>query len=414
MKSRIVIESPYIENNKITYNYEVDGEWKDAFTSKRTMEIEYSVDISTVPLGIAILPFLANILPMAWIYDAEVIIPVCDKAFYDSIPEFKRGYKEMYPMMSLEGKLTVSKLEENTATRNGKSGAFFSGGVDAFNTLVCHENEKPTLMTLWGADVKLDDEKGWLNVLAHIQETSTKFGVNYVTIKSGFRTFLNEGFLTKKVEKSGDGWWHGFQHGIGLICHAAPVAWVLKLETIYIASSYTVADKGRITCASDPTIDNFVRFAGTHIVHDGYEFTRQMKVHNITQFAVKNNVKIPLRVCWESTGGSNCCHCEKCLRTMLEIYAENQDPHDYGFNYDDKDLEDLSQMVKHIGIARHLVGYYFESQQAMKKNIKKTDLTETIQWFYDVDIHTLGKVSLWKKYSYKLQKKLKNIFGGTR
>lgn len=243
MKNKITVDSINIEKRKIICHYHVEGPWKNAFKEKESMAIEYSVDVSTVPQGIAVIPFLANLLPMAWVFDAEIAISSCDKTFYDSIPLFKKGYQDMYPMMALRGSLMAEKLEENISTAKGRSGAFFSGGVDAFNTLVCHVAEKPVLLTLWGADVKLSDENGWKNVLSHLQDTSREFGTDYVTIKSEFRMFQEEGILTEAVKKSGDGWWHGFQHGIGIICHAAPVAWVLGLSTVYFASSFTAADK---------------------------------------------------------------------------------------------------------------------------------------------------------------------------
>ncbi len=414
MKNRILIEDPVIEKNKITCSYKVEGPWKEAFKEKNSVAIEYNIDVSKVPQGIAVVPFLANVLPMAWVYDAEIVVSVCDKAFYGSIPEFKKGYREMYPMMALQGTLTTEKLEENIPKAMERSGAFFSGGVDAFNTLVCHASEKPVLLTLWGADVQLSDEEGWKNVLTHLQETSKQFAVDYVTVKSEFRMFQDERVLSDKVKQSGDGWWHGFQHGIGVICHAAPAAWELGLSTIYFASSYTIADKGKLTCASDPTIDNFVRFGGTHIVHDGYEFTRQMKVHNITQFVQKTGMRIPLRVCWESKGGTNCCHCEKCGRTILEIYAENQDPHTYGFDYSGDQLHYISKKLRYENLAGHLRTFYSAAQEAMQKNCNKAELPKEIRWFYDFDINKLGNVPYWRKCARKLKRGLKKIIGGNR
>lgn len=412
MKNKITVESINIEKRKIICHYHVEGPWKNAFKEKDSMAIEYSVDVSTVPQGIAVVPFLANLLPMAWVFDADIAIPSCDKTFYDSIPLFKKGYQDMYPMMALRGSLMAEKLEENISTAKGRSGAFFSGGVDAFNTLVCHVAEKPVLLTLWGADVKLSDENGWKNVLSHLQDTSREFGTDYVTIKSEFRMFQEEGILTEAVKKSGDGWWHGFQHGVGIICHAAPVAWVLGLSTVYFASSFTAADKGKVTCASDPTIDNFVRFGGTHIVHDGYEFTRQMKVHNITQFAKKSGMKIPLRVCWESTGGSNCCRCEKCWRTMLAVYAENQNPREYGFDYTDTELAQIAKKMRYGGNKMFGALRYEPIQKAMQKNCEKKELPQEIRWFYDANMDNLGQAPLWRKCARKIKRGLKKIIGG--
>lgn len=409
MKNSIIIEEIENKNNSIFYRYSVKGPWKEVFTDRDHMTIEYSLDVSGVPQGIAVVPFLANLLPMAWLYDAEITVPVCDKVFYDSIPQFKKGYCEMYPMMEFRGKLLVGKLEENKPSASDRMGTFFSGGVDAFNTLVCHLGEKPVLLTLWGADVKLDDEQGWQKVLTHLHDTSLQFDLDFVTIKSEFRMFQEEGVLTKAVLQSGDGWWHGFQHGIGIICHAAPAAWELGLSTIYFASSFTEADKGKVTCASDPTIDNYVSFGGTHIVHDGYEFTRQMKVHNITAYVKQSGVKIPLRVCWESTGGSNCCRCEKCWRTMLAIYAEKQNPREYGFDYTEKQLAKLAKKMRYSNNKMFSELRYAPIQSEMQKNCKIDELPKQIQWFYNARMNTLGQAPVWIKCARKVKQGLKKV-----
>ena len=401
--NKIIIQLPKIENQKIIYSYEVLGEWNEAFNNSNEFFIEYSCDMSNLPLGVAIVPLLANILPISWVYDAEIVVPICDEDFYNSIRDFKKGYIDMYPTMTFGGKLTVEKIEKNIVDKQNGCAAFFSGGVDAFNTLTQHYDEKPSLITLWGADVKLEDVKGFENVENHLRKTATDFGVDYFVVKTSFRKFLNESVLDKKVEQSGDGWWHGFQHGIGIISHSAPLMYVLEKKTVYFASSFTAEEKGKVTCASDPTIDNFVRFCGCNVVHDGYEFNRQMKIHNIIQFSKNAGKAIPLRVCWESTGGSNCCNCEKCWRTIMGIYAEGENPHDYGFEYSDEQFSKLSKRLRYSGDKMLGSLRYKPIQDSMRENNNKNDLPKSIHWFYDIDINKLGKRPIWIKIYYKFR-----------
>jgi len=42
--------------------------------------------------------------------------------------------------------------------------------------------------------------------------------------------------------------------------------------------------------------------------------------------------KLKLRVCWKGDNGDNCNHCEKCLRIIVNLILEGEDPKDYGFN----------------------------------------------------------------------------------
>lgn len=407
----IRITNVEIEGHRIQYDYDATGEWEKTLYPDKKLVIEYSIELNDLPKSIAVIPLIANILPIAWIYDAEILVDELDKDFFYSIEEFKKGYKEMYPMISFLGKITVNRLVNNRKPNQDGVIAFFSGGVDAFNTLVQHAEENPTLVTLWGADVKLDNNEGWSKVDQHIKATAAEFGIDSVIVKTGFREFTNEGLLHNKVYKlSGDGWWHGFQHGIGIICHAAPIAYLMGKKRVYFASSFTAKDKGKVKCASDPTIDNFVKFCGAEVVHDGYEFDRQGKIRNIVEFARTSNKKIALRVCWESEGGSNCCKCEKCWRTILGVYAEGENPADYGFSY-----SSFSELCKLIYKKRELLAWHRESRYAPIQNrmreVYSLDSVEpSLKWFYKVNLDKLEKRNLRKNLEQRIVNKVKRIF----
>ena len=378
----ITIEMPIICGNTIEYKYVICGDWQDVYRESESFRVEYSIDISSVPVGILLIPLLVNILPISWVCDAEIIVPVCDEDFYNSISEFKYGYKTMFPMIHFGGKMTIKALEKNSYQSVNGTAMFFSGGVDAFCTLIRHREEKPTLITLWGSDISIDDTAGWTIVNNHLVEVSKTFDVDYITVKSGFRRFLAEDVLSEKVKKSGDGWWHGFQHGIGIIGHAAPIMYALGKKKVYIASSFTAADKGKVTCASDPSIDNNVRFSGATVIHDGYELTRQDKIQIITQFAQETGIKVPLRVCWESKGGSNCCHCEKCWRTILGIYATRSNPKEFGFNY--SSINELGKEIKHnrAKFGKNKEARYKPIWTAIRNNYSIWTITPGLRWFY--------------------------------
>lgn len=415
--NKIVIHEPIIEKSTIRYEYSIEGEWKAAFNELLSLSIEYSCDISNVPVSIAIIPLLTNILPISWIYDAEIIVPVCDEDFYNSISDFKRGYKTMYPMIHFGGKVTIKAFEKNSNQSAHGAAMFFSGGVDAFCTLIRHREEKPTLITLWGSDISLEDMAGWTIVNDHLVEVGRTFQVDYITVKSGFRRFLKEGVLSQKVKNSGDDWWHGFQHGIGIIGHAAPIMHALGKKKVYIASSFTAADKGKVTCASDPSIDNNVRFSSASVIHDGYELTRQDKIRIITQFSQETGTKVSLRVCWESKGGSNCCHCEKCWRTILGIYATGVNPNEFGFNY--PSLKEVGKEIRHN---RAKLGIHKESRYkliwtAIRNNYSLWTINPGLRWFYLSKFSELETGTIlermcqeFKRHAGKARRKIKRVF----
>lgn len=342
--NKIVLRGIENDGRTLHYDYEVTGEWARYFRLDKPMWVEYSESIADVPDSIAVIPLLVQLLPMAWVTDAEIVVPEVDAEFYAHVAEIKQGYIAMYPRVNFGGRLTATRVVENRYEPTERTAAFFSGGVDAFSTLISHVTERPLLVTLLGSDITLGDTVGWERVHDHAVQTAAEFATENVFITSTFREFIDEGALSQLVwERAGDGWWHGFHHGIGLIGHIAPIAYTRRLRAVYIASSFTAKDAGRVTCASDPTIDNHVHLASTRTIHDGYELTRQMKVANICRYRRESGKNIALRVCWESAGGSNCCHCEKCYRTIVAIIVEGENPAAMGFQY----TPELAARIKH-------------------------------------------------------------------
>lgn len=400
--NKIVINQPKVNKNKIEYTYTVEGEWADLFFTDNKNFIEYSIDVENVQKSILIIPFLANILPVAWVCNAEIVVEECDKDFYDALPNIKQGYCDMHPSIDFKGSVVAKKIVDNSQEKTGGAISFFSGGVDAFSTLVTHAGEHPTLVTLLGADLTLDDTAGWEKVVNHIKDTCQKFDIDYVLVKSTFRSIYDQHKLTEIVKESKDNWWHGFQHGIGIISHAAPIAYAMKKEIVYFASSFTIAEKGKVTCASDPTIDNNVKFCSTSVWHDGYDYNRQAKIKNITEYSKANDIEISLRVCWESAGGSNCCNCEKCFRTMMGIYAQGFDPHDFGFEFDDLQLQTITNSLRFGNNTFFSPLRYLPIQKAMRENIEKNDLPKAIRWFYSANINNLHKIPLSRKIKLKI------------
>ena len=376
-----------VSGERIVYHYEVSGPWAVYFNTGNTIEVTYPFDLEQVPESIRILPFLAQVVPVSWVCDAEITVPECDEDFCDCLDAVKGGYREMYPMISFRGTLHTQKMAyEHTATEEKRTLACFSGGVDAISTTIGHLNENPILVSVWGADVPWNDAAGWEPIHKLICEDAQKLGLESITVRSSFRKLLPEGRLGELVAASGDGWWHGFQNGLGLLAHMAPVACALQADTVYIASSYTVGDV--YTCASDPTIDNHVRFCGCRVVHDGYEMSRQDKIRRIVEYSTQHDQKIPLHVCWEKRGGDNCCHCEKCWRTMLGIYAQGEDPRKYGFTEFDgfsSLSEDLEKDYKQF--KSNAAPFYGPIQKLLRDRFSEAEVPRELLWLYHADLH---------------------------
>ena len=386
---RITLNAIKKKENKIEYDFSVsDGFIK--FFSGRKFIIEYPENMELVPDAIAAVPFVCNVLPLIWLADALLEVPELDQAFYDCIPDIQKGYSAMFPESVFAGTVVVRSLVRCDIPGTDRCAAFFSGGLDSVQTLISHLDEKPELISIWGSDIRYDNDEGWKLVHQGIAEYSEKYGLKDVVIKSTFREFEIEWKLDESYKAQlKDGWWHGVQHGIGLISHAAPYAYIKGLSIIYFASSNCPED-GIVRCASHPSIDNQVRFANCQIIHDGFEYNRQGKVHNVVDYVRRTGDKVSLHVCWQSQAGSNCCLCEKCYRTMAGIIAECADPKDYGFENVETGLKKSQDCL----IGRGEMSPFLSATQWVhtgrkivenKEKIQNTEYWKYIKWMEKID-----------------------------
>lgn len=328
---KIILNAIHVRGVSVEYVFEVSEGLKRYFSGKKFV-IEYKEDIEKVPKAILSVPFVGSVLPIIWLTGAELYIEELDGEFYRSIPNIKQGYATMYPESTFTGKINVSKVVE--CERNaipGKSAMFYSGGVDSTFTLCNHLQENPELITVWGSDVKYSNEEGWNVVFRQLQNTAKSFNFSLLCIRSSFRDFDDEDALHKRFSKQlKSGWWYGVKHGLALLTHVAPLAYLHQYQKMYIASSNwpeIMPDR----CASDPSIDNNISYANCTVYHDGFPNDRQKKMRGIIDFSNNSGQSITLHVCWEAQGGENCCKCEKCYRTMANILAEGENPKRFNF-----------------------------------------------------------------------------------
>mgnify|MGYP004569145707 FL=1 len=357
-------------------------------------------DAGEVPESIAVVPAVANLLPFAWVFGCELRVRAIDKSFYDAVPEIRRGYDDMVVDLSLSGTFSADEIIDNSYSNEGGSPlSLFSGGVDAWCTLARHSSEKPHLVTVWGADVDCGNESGWKVVDGFSVEVANNFNLDYSYVRSNFREMVAYRVLDGSPLMSACGyhWWHDLQHGIAIIGLASPLAYACKAPRIYIASSNTEMDKPYV-CASDPTIDNRFAVAGCRAFHDGYELTRQGKVDAIVRYARGSACKVSLRVCYHVQSGRNCCRCEKCARTILEILAAGGAPKDFGFDYTSRQFDILMWRMEHVF---RLVYPFYYRDVADAARANAVNLPRSARWVFSKKLDSVcdnGFKRGWDKF----------------
>ncbi len=212
--------------------------------------------------------------------------------------------RDIYAAWIDGGERIPLSFEPSGDTAVGANGVslFFSGGVDSFYSLIKHRDEVDNLVLIHGFDVPLADTKTFALAEAQAVEAARLFGKRLIVVRT------NSHFEQPGVP---GGW--VIYHGAVLAAIAQALA--PNHGKMYIASSYSYANLH--PWGSHPLLDPLWSTEAVQIVHDGGE-TRMDKLRTLVQFP---EALARLRVCWENLGSYNCCHCEKCVRTMLGLRA---------------------------------------------------------------------------------------------
>ena len=346
----IKVKSVSIENNILNVDYDVTENLAEFFNLENKFKVEYGENIEYVPKSIAVIPFVSNVLPIIWLTDSKLEIEELDENYFNSIENTRKAFQGIYPDAKFEGKVEVKKLVNNINKQTEENNSvFFSGGIDSVSTLVSVIDKNPLLITIWGTDVWDYNTDGWKSLKELALEYSEKLNLKNLFIKTNFRKFIYEHVLTEKLLKGviDDSWWRGIQHGIGLLGHVAPYAYKHNITTHYIPATLNVKSQKGTTCGSCPEIDETVKYADCKIVHEGYDKTRIEKAAHIVRYFKSKGQTIKLRVCYMDKGDKlNCCECEKCFLSMMEILSEKVDLKDWGFDVDGKTLRNIPKFLK--------------------------------------------------------------------
>ena len=182
---------------------------------------------------------------------------------------------------------------------------FFSGGVDSFYSLLKHRDEIDQLVLVHGFDIPLAERKVFASVEAMVREVARMFAKKLIVVRTNIH------WEESGKESIPCSW--GMYHGAALAAVAYALAPVHR--KIFIASSYAYADLH--PWGSHPLLDPLWSTEALEFVHDGGE----RRIDKLRALIDYPEALAHLRVCWENTDENNCCHCEKCVRTMLALRA---------------------------------------------------------------------------------------------
>lgn len=382
MESLIKVKKIVKEGTCIMIDYEVSDSLNEFFDLENKFKVDYYENVEKVPDSLAVIPFISNVLPIIWLTNGTLEIEELDDEYANSINKTRKAFNTMYNTNIFKGKIKIKKRVKNSKKENKNKikniSVFCSGGVDSTLSLIecLKSNKKPLLVTIWGTDVWDYNEKGWNSLKSYSSELGKKLKLNNCYIKTNFRKFIYEHVLTEKLLKNkiNDSWWRGIQHGIGLIAHIAPLSFLYNIKVHYVPATLNLKNTGA-TCGSFPTIDESVKFSDCKIIHSGYNYTRLEKVQEIIKYF--KNSKVNLRVCFmDKEDKLNCCHCEKCFLTIMELVVLNERPCEWGFDISDEKISEIPKYLKikasdsliNIEIWEDIINKAYQNKNNLLKN----------------------------------------------
>lgn len=296
----VLVTNICVNNNRVS---------ADVFVNQEKNEVWYEFpwnmeNITTRPAN----AFLAIFLPITMRVGGDLEIDgEISESIYNSMSTYQDIMKKWYPELQ-KVKISATKISRDLEfDQKKKVISCFTGGVDAFYTLIKNQNKIDDLLYVWGFDIPLTENAFYAKVRDHMSTVAEKFGKEIVFVKT------NLGFeVTNKYASWGD------------YCYGAAIASVLLLMTskyelclMPSCNDYSVL----VPRGSHLLINHLWGCDGLSFVYDGAEAARVEKVDYIADNKVVQN---HLRVCYRSRDAYNCCECEKCIRTMVSLEALNK------------------------------------------------------------------------------------------
>lgn len=324
-----MIGTPTISRGRVTVP--IDAGSARPYFADRELWFDYGreLDLKHVEPAIALLPALGTVLPIALAAGVGVTAPFVDAVFAGQVDAIAAVIREMYPTLgnhpfALEGEIVHGRVEK---AGNGAA-LLYSGGIDSFTSLIRRRDDVECLVSIWGADVELEDIGLWELVQRVVAAAPARPGTRRMAVRTNFRSGLDDLRLNRDFDGNfaGTNWWAAIQHGLSLITICAPITSALGLSRVLVASSFPADIPA--PWGSTPRLDNLIRWTGGAGEHDSADLTRQQKVKQVVvPFLAEHPT--PLAVCYQvGRGGANanCGECEKCMRTASGILAAGGDP----------------------------------------------------------------------------------------
>lgn len=407
---KIVLERISVNKRLVEFHYTVGPGLKKYFKTD-CMFLEYEEDMSDVPLSILTIPFVNCMAGLMWLSDCMVFVDEIDETYYYSLKQIKNAFHELHHYVDLKGLFVPSRIVKNKISISEKSILLFGGGVDCHSSFLRNRDKISHILNIYGwLESISEDNKVDKSDKQQTEEYAKSMGVTAVHVRSNFASQFDLSAIDKDFNKTvlHAGYWYGLLHPMAFLSIATVIAWKTAISRIMIASSFTKGRTG-VHCASYITTDSEYKFATNgSTLHDAFELSRQDKVAFIANYQKQSGKPYYFQAC--SFNDHNCCECEKCFRTIVELVAENADPRDFGFNIQgslrDHWIRIVEHNIAHWGPRKE--NYYYQvAAKKMRANYESIQDKEFVDWFLSYDFCAMKNKALRSYYIKNLWSILK-------
>jgi hypothetical protein len=256
----------------------------------------------------------AMLIPAMRANEPLEIVPPISPRLHLQLPRIRDLFNTWYPEFA---RIEISTVPGKTLTptENG-AGAFFSGGVDSFYTLLKYRSGSASvgrplshIIFMRGVETRLEESRGVDKSEDLARSIAEKTGVEIIVGETNFRTSLQGPDTIIH--------WERHYHGSALAAVGLSLEPVLGIVCIPSAFTYNHL----VRHGSSPLLDEMYSTEKVAILHDGAEADRASKVGKIIEWN-QDLVLENLRVCHFNDGGAfNCGKCPKCVRTAVPLDA---------------------------------------------------------------------------------------------
>lgn len=405
-RKAIVLQDIKLEKEKglqkVRYEYTAPDEFKKYIKGENYLFLEFPVedaDVEDIPKAVLTIPFVGIISTAAMLLGMEIQVSELDRTFFESLRNIEHIFRRIYCTDEIRIRVLTKSIVECNYVPTNKSSLFFTGGVDATSALVSTISKKPLLLNIWGGDLRLTDEASHKELDEYLQKLTSAMGLEFCFIKTNAREMFDENALGKvclKVlgRKYSYDWWSSIAHILSMLTAIAPLVYSRKIQVHYIGSSYEISSE--TFDSNNVEVVNAIKYSSCTFSIVDEDIGRSEKVKRIIQFKKEikfgeNQADIPieLKVCWNRHAGKNCCSCEKCYRTIMNIIVNHGDPNKFGFNVDSLVLR---KMRKYLTTKRVNSFFWISIQKEFLKNKEYWESQKDISWILHI------KINSWRVY----------------